>query len=238
MSRCLFVEVLTAGFVLVAGAQPPAKADPPAAASPPVEATDNILPVPPERRYRGRVDITWDSDTADRVRDALNAECELQFPDNTLKEIASYLSQIHDIPIRFDVQALGAAGVSELSHLTVNVSGVTLRKALKKILPKELGIVVQSDGLLITSAKEADRTLYTRIYDIRPMVETGKTPEELIRKVATAIDKKTVEGGSIVHKDSMLYVKQNQECQDIVLSLLNKESRAALGAAPPAAPAK
>ncbi|AMV21443.1 hypothetical protein [Planctomyces sp. SH-PL14] len=235
MSRCLFVEVLAAGLVLVSGVLQPAKADPPAAAAPPVEATDKILPVPPEQRHRNRVDITWDSDTADRIRNALNAQCELEFPDNTLKEIASYLSEIHNIPIHFDVQALGAAGVSELSHLTVSVSGVTLREALKKILPKGLGIVVQPEGLLITAANEADRALYTRIYDIRPMVQAGKTPEELVRKVTAAIEKAKVEGGSVVHKDLMIYVKQNQASQDIVLSLLNKENREALGSAPPPA---
>lgn len=239
MSRRLFFKVLATGLVLVSGTLQLAKADPPAAAAPPVEEADKVVAVPPEQRYAGRVDITRDSGKEYLVRQALQSQVELQLPNNTLKEVASYLSQIHGIPIHFDVQGLGATGHSELSRVSASVSGVTLREALKKVLPRGLGVVIQSDGLLITSAKEADRALYTRIYDLRPMVEAGKTPDELIRKVTTAIEKEKIEGGSIVHKDSMLYVKQNQQSQDIVLSLLNKETREALRAAPPpAAPAK
>ena len=222
----------------MASAPQPAKADPPSAAAPPVEEADKVVPVPLEQRRVGRVDITRDSGTEYLVRQALLSQVELQFPNNTLKEVASYLSQIHGIPIRFDVQGLGATGHSELSRVTAKVSAVSLREALKTILPKGLGVVVQSDGLLITSAREADRALYTRIYDIRPMVEAGKTPDELLRKVTAAIEKGKIEGGSIVHKDSMLYVKQTQASQDLVFDLLIDETKAALKAAPPPVPAK
>ncbi|AMV21444.1 hypothetical protein [Planctomyces sp. SH-PL14] len=238
MSRHFCLPAILLAGVLAADSSPPLQAAPPAVAAPPVEEAGKVVPIPPEQRRVGRVDITRDSGKEYLVRQALQSQVELQLPNNKLKEVASYLSQIHGIPIHFDVQGLGATGHSELSRVSASVSGVTLREALKKVLPKGLGVVIQSDGLLITSAREADRALYTRIYDLRPMVAAGKTPDELIRKVTTAIEKEKIEGGSIVHKDSMLYVKQNQTSQDIVLDLLIDETKAVLKAAPPPAPAK
>ncbi len=37
---------------------------------------------------------------------ALDQQTSLEFPDNTLKEVVDFITQLHNIPIRLDEQAL------------------------------------------------------------------------------------------------------------------------------------
>ena len=77
----------------------------------------------------------------------------------------------HLIPIELDVKKLEEAGVNIDTPVTKNLSGITLRSALRLLLNDlELTYVVRDEVLLITTPEEAESQLITKVYPVGDLV--------------------------------------------------------------------
>ncbi|QDU39043.1 hypothetical protein Mal4_33760 [Maioricimonas rarisocia] len=107
---------------------------------------------------------------------ALDQPTELDFHHIPLADVAETVSDLHEIPVRIDVPALAEVGIEPNQEVSITVSGIRLRSALK-ILSESAdlqGVSVRFipwNGVLwLTTAEvaEGDDYLLPRIYDLSP----------------------------------------------------------------------
>jgi hypothetical protein len=107
------------------------------------------------------------------ILDELKKPTAMEFKDLPLKDVVSYLQDLHHIPIQLDVKELESMNVGEDTRVTKNLKGISLRSALKLMLD-ELGLkyVVHNEVLLITSPTkaESEEFLTTKFYDVADLL--------------------------------------------------------------------
>jgi hypothetical protein len=126
---------LTAGFVVGLLSSPRAVAD--------------------ESPIRTSLRPTVRADVSRELEQALGQKTEVKFADTPLGDALKFLSKAHGINIVVDLVALQQAGVTSKVPVSMEVSGVTLRSALKTMLPEGLVAVVQGEVLKITTPQRA-----------------------------------------------------------------------------------
>ena len=86
-----------------------------------------------------------------------------------MEEVVRYLKKLHHVEIHLDSPALKEAGVETTTLVTKNLSGISLRSALKMVLD-EMGLkyVIHNGALLITSPTKAESDDYmtTKAYPV------------------------------------------------------------------------
>jgi len=130
-----------------------------------------------QRRAKWKsVDLHRNSPNEERISQALAAQTELEFPDNTLKEVIDYLAQIHNIPIKFDPAVTDAGVNPEEAKVSLTLSGITLRSALKIMLENiegtALTYVIEDEIMKITTVDAANEKRSTRVYPVADIVIT------------------------------------------------------------------
>lgn len=100
---------------------------------------------------------------------ALDKEASLEFPDNTLREIADFLTLLAEVPVRFDEQALTDAGLD--TDARVNFVGThrladSLAMICDKVNGTELAYYVDRGVLHITTKQQKDSIVRLRFYDL------------------------------------------------------------------------
>lgn len=128
-----------------------------------------------QRRLKWKsVDLHRNSPNETKIYNALSQNTEIEFPDNTLKEVIDYLKQIHNIPIEFDEVALQDAGVNkDEEKVSLTLSGITLRSALKIMLEgvsTPLTYVIENEIMKITTEEKANEVRTTRVYPVADLV--------------------------------------------------------------------
>ncbi|RLS56316.1 MAG: hypothetical protein DWH91_06965 [Planctomycetota bacterium] len=120
------------------------------------------------------VDLHKDSPNEEKIKKALEQTTTLEFPDNTLSEAIDFISKQHNIPIRLDTQALTDAGLDAEARISLTISGITLKSALKLLLENvndtELTYVLEDEVMKITTAEDADLKYTTRVYPVGDLV--------------------------------------------------------------------
>lgn len=120
------------------------------------------------------VDLHKDSPNEQKISRALDQQTSLEFPDNTLKEVVDFITQLHNIPIRLDEQALTDAGLDADTRVNLVISGISLRSALKLLLENVNGTpltyVIEDEVMKITTAEKADEKYQTRVYPVGDLV--------------------------------------------------------------------
>lgn len=120
------------------------------------------------------VDLHKESANEQKISRALDQQTSLEFPDNTLKEVVDFITQLHNIPIRLDEQALTDAGLDADARVNLVISGITLRSALKLLLENvngtELTYVIEDEVMKITTAEKANENYQTRVYPVGDLV--------------------------------------------------------------------
>jgi len=196
-------------------AQPTAEAAPGAAASPAANPQALAQKGPP-------LDVTKESQARLRVREALAAETQLEFPDNTLREVLDYLAQVHHVPI-LPEEAVKA----ELERTcSLTLSGVSVATGLGILLKDDLDYLVDDGFLRITTRSAARARTETRLYNIREFANVGMTSDDVIAAVTFAIEADKTDLGGVVALKDVLVVSQNQRSQARVLELLEGLRRA------------
>lgn len=112
-----------------------------------------------------------------RIEAALNQRTELNFVDASLKDCLDFMKDYHDIQIWIDEVALQDAGIDPSKTVNLEVSGITLRSALRLMLDREgLTFVIEDEVLKVTSRPAALIRHTTRVY---PVSDLASSPEEL-----------------------------------------------------------
>jgi hypothetical protein len=125
-----------------------------------------------ERRKKWKsVDLKRYNKTEEKIRSALDQPTEIDFLDTPLRDALSYLKDYHDIQIWPNEQALTDEGVAIDTPVTLSLSGVTLRSALKLLLePLQLRYVIEDEVMKITTAAEAVNERQIRVYPVGDLV--------------------------------------------------------------------
>jgi hypothetical protein len=117
------------------------------------------------------VDLGKQGGSEERIFNALNDNATMDFIETPLKDAIQVLKDAHTIPIELDVKNLEGAGVNIDTPVTKNITGITLRSALRLLLNDlELTYVVRDEVLLITTPEEAESQLITKVYPVGDLV--------------------------------------------------------------------
>ena len=123
------------------------------------------------RRKWATVDLKKDSPNEQRIQRALSEPTEVAFNDNPLEEALNYLKDLHGIEIWIDKEALSADGIATDQQVNLNLSGISLRSALRLLLePLLLTYVIEDEVMKITTQVKADEKMSTRVYPVADLV--------------------------------------------------------------------
>ena len=125
-----------------------------------------------QRRKKWRsVDLRKNSPIEQRLEAALAERTDLAFTDTPLTDAIDFLEDVHGISIIIDTAALQDEGVDPSSPVNIELSGITLRSALKLMLtPLQLTYVIEDEVMKITTQAKADEVLTTRVYPVADLV--------------------------------------------------------------------
>ncbi len=188
-----------------------------------------------------------DAEARARVESALSAAADLEFVDVPLQEVTDFISDQYRIPVLIHGRALDDIGVGSDTPVTVSLSGITLRSALRLMLDQlDLTFLVRDGVLLITTPEEAENRLTTYVYVVGdlPSATSGDASresslQELAHMIQTAIDRDSWEdvGGpgviEVVAPWGLLVVSQSADRHQRIAGLLSA-TRQARAAHPPA----
>ncbi len=105
------------------------------------------------------------------ITEALKSDTLVDFIEMPLGDVMDFLKDRHDIEIQLDTKALEDVGITSDEPITKELSGISLRSALRLILRDlELTYMIQNEVLLITTPEEAETQLSTRVYPVADLV--------------------------------------------------------------------
>lgn len=123
-----------------------------------------------------------DSQYQQQIRIALENPVEVSFIDVPLEAVVRSISQHHDTPIVLDRPALDELGVPVDSSVTFELSAVSLRATLERLLREiELDAVITDDVLLITTPEQAQAELSWVVYPVNDFVYRGQSADNTAR---------------------------------------------------------
>ncbi|MFM8282895.1 MAG: hypothetical protein ACKOCW_04975, partial [Planctomycetaceae bacterium] len=129
------------------------------------------------------VDLANPGSAEEKIYDALDKPVEsLEFTESSLQDVISQLQDSQGIPIQIDTKALDEAGFDkDAPDVTRNLSGVSLRSALRLILGDlDMTYLVKDEVLLITTKEKAAESLIVKVYPVgdlvMPLNATGVNP--------------------------------------------------------------
>ena len=125
----------------------------------------------PAETTNSRPRTQWDaksrSENVRRIEGKLGNKTEVRFTDVPLKDALEYLKDLHQLDIWIDVKALSDEGVSTDQTVNLEMSGISLKSVLRKVLgPCNLDYIIRDDVMEITTREITDQTYDTRVYNI------------------------------------------------------------------------
>ena len=123
------------------------------------------------RKQNATVDLKKSSPNEKRIQKALTESTEVAFNENPLEDALKYLEDLHHIEIWVDTQALQDEGTGTDIQVTLEMTGITLRSALRLMLePHGLTYLIEDEVMKITTKTKADEKMSTRVYPVADLV--------------------------------------------------------------------
>ncbi len=162
----------------------------------------------------------------------------LDFTQEPLENVVNFLQNEYEIPIQLDLPALEDAGLTPDEHVTLQVTNVSLRSALRLLLKqKQLTYVIRDEVMIITTPEEAESELVVCVYDVRDILAhqirpaQGNAPagpdyDPLIDAIVSCIAKETwaESGGGEAEirplPPGLLIISQTRAVHDEITGLL------------------
>ncbi len=117
------------------------------------------------------VDLTDPVGNTAKIRKALDEKTKIDFTDQPLQDVITYLHDLHGIEIQLDLKALEDASIGPDTPVTRNLQGITLRSALRLMLGAlDLTYIIKNEVLLITTPDKAANELNTKVYPVADLV--------------------------------------------------------------------
>jgi hypothetical protein len=161
---------LAAGFLLTTVC--PGLAEEPASpAVVPQEQAATLEPMPAARLSKAEV----------KIQDALDSPTEMEFVETPLTDVATFLAQLHNIPVRVDFRALEDAAIPSDLPVTFQVRGIKLRSALKLMFNKHdyLGFHYRNEALVITTTERLEFDAQLPINRCQMIAHGGRCDKQL-----------------------------------------------------------
>jgi len=166
-----------------------------------------------------------------------NEPTDLAFSDVPLRDAMEFLRDLYKVNFMLDVTALRDEGIDETTPITIEISGVTLRSAMRLVLePLALTWIIRDEVILITSRSKVESQFLTRVYPVGDLAESAEELEVLARTieqgtngrwrdvvaVSQAAPAQLVAGGTIsgLPRVRSLVVKQSQPVHEEIVALL------------------
>ncbi|MDZ4684508.1 MAG: hypothetical protein SH850_05415 [Planctomycetaceae bacterium] len=156
----------------------------------------------------------------------LSERTELAFADTALTDAIDFLKDYHQISIYIDEAALRDEGVDPSTPINLELSGITLRSALRLLLGAQgLTYVIEDEVMKVTTITRAQERVLTRIYPVSDLADTPEDLESLQEAIRTATDGSwNTEGKpgtmSVVLKSKAIVVRHKSAVQDDIVELL------------------
>jgi tetratricopeptide (TPR) repeat protein len=124
------------------------------------------------------MDLAKVSPTEKKLKEALKSETSLDFVEQPLSVIIDYLKDFHKIQIQLDRKALEGGAVTSETPVTVNLKGIPLKSALRRMLRDlDLTFVIKKEDedawIVITTKEEADTNtdyFWNKAYPVADLV--------------------------------------------------------------------
>eukprot|EP00913_Durusdinium_trenchii_P023440 g22018.t1 len=128
-----------------------------------------------ERRKKwASVDLHKNSPAEERIQQELKKTTEVDFVDATLNEARTQLAELHNITILFDPVALAAGDITPDQEINLQLTGISLRSALKLILEQHadtpLTYIIEDEVMKIVTQEKADSIKTVRVYPVGDLV--------------------------------------------------------------------
>jgi hypothetical protein len=173
----------------------------------------------------------------ERIEAELVKETSVDFVESPLKDVVTFLSEHHQIPIVLSVKKLEEASVSPDTPVTKTLRGIQLGSALRLILRDlELTYLVRDEVLQITTPEDAESQLLIHVFDCRDLLamqggERDLRPDRLMDLITTNVNHdswREVGGpGAISEYNGLVVVTQTAETQKEIERLLDMLRKAA-----------
>ena len=173
----------------------------------------------------------------ERIEKVLAQPTSFDFEETPLQDVASFLSEMHGIPIMLDKKALSDEGLDPQTGVSFSVKQVKLRSALNLMLHRhDLTYAVHDEVLEITTTAAAQERLETKVYEVTELVgNCGEKLESLVETITTCIapENWTEVGGEgsirplVLNGNSVLVISQTYAIHRELDALLDKLHAAA-----------
>ncbi len=96
---------------------------------------------------------------------------QFEFNEAPLRDVIAQIRDSSDIPVQLDIKALEEAGIDLDMPITQNLSGISLRSALRLMLgSNDLTYLIKNEVLLITTIEKAQENLVVKVYPVADLV--------------------------------------------------------------------
>lgn len=95
----------------------------------------------------------------DIAREALEEKTTISVADQPLNEVLEYLSELHGVKIQLDEEARAERGPRVEKPITLNIAGISLRAALRRLLADlDLDYIIEGGAIVLTSKARASQS--------------------------------------------------------------------------------
>jgi hypothetical protein len=214
--------------------------------NPPAVATPNDAPSPQTDPSAG-ISLLEESAAEQKIRETLDSPTTIDFIDMPLTDAVAYLKDQHKIEIQLDQKALDEVGIAADQAINRNLTGITLRSALRLILrDMDLTYLIRDDVLLITTPDRAAENLVRLVYPVEDLVryvdEEGQPLDDydsLIEMLTTTVDPTSWDevGGpgsvAVFEMSRSLVISQTQEVHEEISQMFQTLRRIREQVGPP-----
>lgn len=166
-----------------------------------------------------------------RIRAALDEATSIEFTGTPLRDVISYIAEVHDIPILLDLPALAEQAITGDEEVSLVVNGIKLRSALQLMLANvnsvPLDVVIQNGLMIVTTKGKADEMLQTVFHDVSEITANDPVQMDKLEEIIenqTAAHWESVHGvGGVLRgaSSNLLACRQTRQGQDEVAAVLS-----------------
>lgn len=184
------------------------------------------------------IDLRTQSPAEVKIQAELDTTTQVDFIDTPLTDTVQFLADQHGIPIIIDEMALLDDGLGTDEPISIQLSKVSLKSALKIMLePLGLTTIVEDEVMKITTEAKAEGKVTTHVYDVRALTKHKIDSNALVELIPIVIapDSWNESKGSIKSLPGVVIVRNTAKVQGEVKDLFAQLER--LGLSKAAAPA-
>ncbi|MBI1349473.1 hypothetical protein GC163_24675 [bacterium] len=147
------------------------------------------------------------TETERELQAVFDQRTDLSFVDVPLRDSMEFLRDLHKVNFILDKGALQDEGIDESTPISIEISGVTLRSALRLLLdPLHLTWVIRDEVIVITTRVKVETEFLTRVYPVGDLVAESVDDLEMLAQ--------TIEQGTNGRWRNVIAIAQGQSANN------------------------